>query len=46
VIITHYQRILRYLKADRVLVINKGKLVKEGDAQLAVSIEKNGYTRL
>lgn len=45
-IITHYNRILRYIKPDRVLVINHGELVKEGDFRLAMEIEKNGYAKL
>lgn len=43
VIITHYNRILKYLKPDKTLVIAKGKLVKVGNAKLADEIEKKGY---
>lgn len=43
VIITHYNRILHYLKPDKVLVIAEGKLKKVGDHTLAEDIEKNGY---
>lgn len=43
VVITHYNRILRYLKPDRVLVIAEGQLKKEGDYTLAEEIEANGY---
>ena len=42
-IITHYNRILHYIKPDKVLVLMGGKLVKTGDAKLAEEIEKNGY---
>jgi len=45
IIITHYNRILRYIKPDKVLVINGGRLVKEGNSKLASSIEKHGYSR-
>lgn len=43
VLITHYNRILSYLKPDKVLIMYKGKLVKTGNAKLADEIEKNGY---
>ena len=42
-IITHYPRILKYLKPDYVHVLVKGKLVKSGDIKLAHQIEKKGY---
>ncbi|MBI3620354.1 Fe-S cluster assembly ATPase SufC [Candidatus Roizmanbacteria bacterium] len=43
IIITHYQRILKYLKPDKVLVLADGKLRKVGDGKLAKLIEKKGY---
>ncbi len=43
VVITHYNRILRYLKPDRVIVIADGELKKEGDHKLAEEIETHGY---
>lgn len=43
IIITHYQRILGYVKPDVVHVLVKGKIVKQGDASLAQTIEKKGY---
>jgi len=43
IIITHYNRILHYLKPDQVLVLSNGELKKVGDASLAEEIEKNGY---
>jgi Fe-S cluster assembly ATP-binding protein len=43
IVITHYNRILHYLKPDQVLVIAKGELKKVGDHTLAEEIEKNGY---
>lgn len=43
VVITHYNRILHYLKPDYVLVIANGELKKVGDHTLAEEIEKNGY---
>lgn len=46
VIITHYNRILKYLKPDKILVIKNGQIVKEGDYKLAQEIEKKGYDAL
>jgi Fe-S cluster assembly ATP-binding protein len=43
VLITHYQRILAYVKPDFVHVILKGKLVAEGGPELAAKIEQTGY---
>lgn len=42
-IITHYNKILDYIKPDRVLVLKSGKIVDEGDAKLARDIEKKGF---
>lgn len=42
-IITHYQRILEYVKPDFVHVMIKGKIVESGDFRLATKIEKGGY---
>ena len=42
-VITHYQRMLAYLKPDFVHVIVNGKVVKEGDASLGYEIEKRGF---
>lgn len=46
VIITHYNRILKYLKPDKILVLKNGQIVKEGTAKLAQEIEKKGYDAL
>ncbi len=43
IIITHYNRILKYLKPDTVIVLNKGKITQIGDHTLAQKIEKHGY---
>jgi len=43
IIITHYNRILKYIKPDRVLILNNGRLVKEGDYRLAEEVESKGY---
>ena len=42
-IITHYQRILGYIKPDFVHVMVKGRIVKSGNSRLAQRIEKGGY---
>ncbi len=42
-IITHYPRILEYLKPDYVHIMSDGKIVKTGDLSLAQKIEKDGY---
>jgi len=44
-IITHYPRILEYIKPDYVHVMNDGKIVQTGDYQLAYTIEKEGYNK-
>ena len=43
-IITHYNRILEYVKPDRVIILVNGKFSKEGDYTLAHNIEKIGYS--
>ena len=45
-IITHYNRILHYIKPDKVLILIGGKLIKTGSAKLAEEIEKNGYEKI
>jgi len=45
-IITHYQRLLNYIKPDVVHVMMGGKIVKSGDADLAVKLEDEGYAGL
>lgn len=45
VLITHYNRILKYIKPDKVLVMIGGEIVKEGNFKLAGEIEKNGYEK-
>lgn len=42
-IITHYQRLLDYIKPDVVHVLAKGRIVKSGGAELAHELEKSGY---
>lgn len=42
-IITHHPKILEYIKPDFVHILEDGKIVKTGDYNLAIDIEKNGY---
>ena len=42
-IITHYQRLLDYIKPDFVHVLSDGKIVKTGNSNLAQELEKTGY---
>jgi Fe-S cluster assembly ATP-binding protein len=42
-VITHYQRLLDYLKPDFVHVLADGKIVRTGDASLALELEAKGY---
>jgi len=43
VMITHYNRILKYLTADRIHVMIDGRIVDSGDAELAEELESGGY---
>jgi len=45
-IITHYQRLLDYIKPDFVHVLSDGKIVKTGCSELAEEVEKTGYQKL
>lgn len=45
-IITHYPRILEYIKPDYVHMMVGGKIVKTGDYNFAFEIEKNGYNEV
>jgi len=42
-IITHYQRLLDYIKPDFVHVLSNGRIVKTGGAELALELEEKGY---
>ncbi|MEJ6663040.1 MAG: Fe-S cluster assembly ATPase SufC, partial [Flavobacteriaceae bacterium] len=42
-IITHYQRLLDYIKPDFVHVLSDGKIVKTGGPELALKLEEKGY---
>ena len=42
-VITHYQRVLRYLRPDEVMVLRKGKIVRRGGEGLVEELERKGY---
>ena len=42
-VITHYQRILNYIKPDYVHIMLDGRIVETGDARLALHLEEHGY---
>jgi Fe-S cluster assembly ATP-binding protein len=42
-LITHYQRLLDYIKPDQVHVMAEGKIVRSGGPELALELEKDGY---
>lgn len=43
IVITHYQRLLDYIKPDFVHVLYKGRIVKSGGPELALELEEKGY---
>lgn len=43
IVITHYQRLLDYIKPDYVHVLYKGRIVKSGGPELALELEERGY---
>lgn len=43
ILITHYQRLLDHIIPDHVHVLSDGKIVKSGDKDLALELEKHGY---
>tara|TARA_A100001011_G_scaffold314872_1_gene333210 strand:- start:524 stop:1258 length:735 start_codon:yes stop_codon:yes gene_type:complete len=45
-VITHYQRLLDYIKPDFVHVLSDGKIVKSGGMELAEELEKTGYKKI
>lgn len=46
VVVTHYQRLLDYIKPDYVHVLSDGKIVKSGGPELAKELEAEGYSWL
>jgi Fe-S cluster assembly ATP-binding protein len=45
-IITHYQRLLNYIKPDKVHIMMQGRIVKTGGPELAERLENEGYDGL
>ena len=45
ILITHYQRILQYVQPDKVHILYKGKIIKEGGKELAEELEAEGYAK-
>ncbi len=45
-VITHYQRLLDHIVPDVVHIMHDGRIIKTGGADLALEVEKNGYTDL
>jgi len=46
IVVTHYQRLLDFIKPDYVHVLSEGKIVRSGDASLAQELEAQGYAWL
>jgi Fe-S cluster assembly ATP-binding protein len=44
-VITHYQRLLDYIKPDRVHVLARGRIVASGGPELALELEREGYDK-
>jgi len=45
ILVTHYQRVLKYIKPDKVHILVKGRIAHSGGADLALMIEKEGYEK-
>jgi len=43
VLITHYQRLLDYVRPDFVHILSKGRIIKTGGPELALELEEHGY---
>jgi Fe-S cluster assembly ATP-binding protein len=43
ILITHYQRLLDYIKPDFVHVLAHGEIIETGDSSLALKLEEKGY---
>jgi Fe-S cluster assembly ATP-binding protein len=44
-VITHYQRLLDYIRPDRVHVLSRGRIVESGGPELALELERAGYDK-
>ena len=45
-IVTHYQRILKHVKPDKVIVLHQGKIIRQGGYDLALRLEKEGFKKI
>jgi Fe-S cluster assembly ATP-binding protein len=45
-VITHYQRLLDYIRPDRVHILSAGRIVRSGGPDLALELEKSGYDQV
>ena len=45
-VITHYQRLLDYIRPDRVHVLAAGRIIASGGPELALTLEREGYDRI
>ena len=43
IVITHYQRLLDYIRPEFIHILYKGRIVKSGGPELALEIENRGY---
>lgn len=43
ILVTHYQRLLEYIKPDKVHVLSEGRIIRSGDESLAKELERTGY---
>lgn len=43
--VTHYQRVLKYIKPDLVIVMSQGRIVERGGEELAIRLEKEGFSQ-
>jgi Fe-S cluster assembly ATP-binding protein len=43
VMVTHYQRLLDYIEPDFVHVLSGGRIIRSGDKDLALELERRGY---
>ena len=42
-VVTHYQRLLNYIRPDQVHVLMNGRIVRSGGPELALTLEERGY---
>ncbi|MBT3407680.1 Fe-S cluster assembly ATPase SufC [Candidatus Woesearchaeota archaeon] len=45
-LITHYNKILQYIHPDKIYILYNGKIIKEGQKELAIEIENNGFENI